>query len=175
MRKAKEKYLDLHTVPGLAAILRGLSNTCKTTPCNLLSSCLSMPGFQYTRRAFYNKTSMPRIFLIGKDWSSRALLRAQLLEEGIGVEAHETSRDALNTVTALTDLPKLIVADLQGSSNPECEIDLLSKWRPLIPIWLITSRAIRVDRNLDAAGLERVIPRPVDIKQFVEEIRQRVG
>ena len=134
-----------------------------------------MSGFQYTRRAFYNKADMPRIFLIGKDWSSRALLRAQLLEEGIEVEAHETSQDALNTVTALTDLPKLMVADLQGSANPEGEVDLLSKWGPLIPIWLIISRAIRVDRKLDVAGIERVIPRPLDIKQFVEEIKQRVG
>jgi CheY-like chemotaxis protein len=114
------------------------------------------------------------MFLIGKDWSSRALLRAQLLEEGIDVEAYETSRDALNTVTSLTDLPKLLVADLQGSQNPESEIDLLSKWSALMPIWLITSRALKIDRKLENAGVERIIPRPVDVKQFVEEVKQRV-
>jgi CheY-like chemotaxis protein len=118
---------------------------------------------------------MPLVFLSGKDWSSRALLRAQLLEEGIQVQAHETSRDALNTVTGLTDLPQLMVVDLQGSPNPEGEIDLLSKWGSLIPIWLITSRALRIDRKLEEAAYERVIPRPVDIKQLVEEIKYRVG
>jgi CheY-like chemotaxis protein len=115
------------------------------------------------------------MFLIGKDWSSRALLRAQLLEEGIDVEAHETSREALNTVTTLTDLPKLLVADLQGSPNPESEVDLLSKWSSLIPVWLVTPRALRIDRKLKDAGAERIISRPVDIHQFVEEIKQRLG
>jgi CheY-like chemotaxis protein len=134
-----------------------------------------MPAFQYTRRASYNKACMPRIFLIGKHWSSRALLRAQFLEEGIEVNAHETARDVLNTVTDITALPKLMIADLEGSQNPESEIDLLSKWGPLIPVWLITSRAHRLDRKLDDAGLERIIYRPVDIKRFVEEVKQRVG
>lgn len=123
----------------------------------------------------YNKVSVPQVLLVGKDWSSRALLRAQLLEEGVNVEAYETSRDALNTMTNLTDLPKLLVADLHDSQRPEAEVDLLAKWGHLIPIWLITSHASRVDRQLDDTGIERILARPVDVKRLVDEIKQRVG
>ena len=40
---------------------------------------------------------MSHILIAGKDWQARALLRAQLLEEGFEVEAHETIPDALAT------------------------------------------------------------------------------
>jgi CheY-like chemotaxis protein len=123
----------------------------------------------------YNKAFMPKVLLVGMDWSWRSLLRAQLVEEGIDVKAYETSRDALNTVTNLTDLPKLLVADLHDSRRPEAEVDLLSKWSSLIPVWLITSRASRVDRELGDAGIERVLARPVDVRRLLEEIKQRVG
>jgi CheY-like chemotaxis protein len=118
---------------------------------------------------------MPRVLLVGKDWTSRALVRAQLLEEGIDVAAYETSRDALNTVTDLRDLPALLVADLHDNPRPEREVDLLAKWRGLIPVWVITSHEFRIDRNLDQAGIRRVLARPIDIKRLVEEIKQRVG
>jgi CheY-like chemotaxis protein len=118
---------------------------------------------------------MTQVLLVGTDWSWRALLRAQLLEEGIDVRAYETSRDALNTVTDLMVLPKLLVADLHDSPRPEAEVDLLSKWRQLLPIWVITSHASKIDRDLDDAGIERVFARPVDLKRLVEEIKQRVG
>lgn len=117
------------------------------------------------------------MFLAGKDWSWRALLRAQLLEDGIQAEAFETSRQALNTVEDLADLPKLLVADLCQSPRPEEEVDLLSKWRNLnlIPVWLIVSHSLRLDRNLEQAGVERVLYRPVEMNRLVEEIKQRVA
>jgi CheY-like chemotaxis protein len=117
---------------------------------------------------------MPRVLLVGRDWRSRALLRAQLLEDGIDVEAYETSRDALNTVTDLRDLPKLLVADLHLNPRPEAEIDLLTKWARSIPVWVVTGHTLRIDRDLKAAGFERVFQRPVEIKQLVAEIKQRV-
>ena len=118
---------------------------------------------------------MSQVLLVGKDWPSRALVRAQLLEEGVDVEAYETSRDALNTLTSLGDLPQLLVADLHGNARPEAEIDALSKWGGLMSIWVISSRVLRLDRNLGDAGIERLLARPVDVKRLVEEIKQRVA
>ena len=122
----------------------------------------------------YNKACMPPVFVVGRDWPSRALIRAQLLEEGVDVEAHETARDALNTVTDLRNLPELLLADLHLSPCPEAEIDLLTRWAGAIPVWVITDRTLRIDRSLKGAGIERVLARPVDVKQLVADIKQRL-
>ena len=43
---------------------------------------------------------MSCVLIAGKDWQARALLRAQLLEEGFEVEAFEAIPDALATLGA---------------------------------------------------------------------------
>ncbi len=55
---------------------------------------------------------MNRVLLVGKDWQARALLRAQLIEEGLKVEAHETVQEAVESLEMSPLLPGLLVADL---------------------------------------------------------------
>ena len=38
---------------------------------------------------------MATVVLIGKEWQARALMRAQLLEEGVDAEAYLTASEAL--------------------------------------------------------------------------------
>lgn len=90
------------------------------------------------------------------------------------MEAYETSRDALNTVTDMRDLPTLLLADLHLNSRPEAEVDLLAKWAGFIAIWVITDCMLRIDRNLERAGIERVFARPVNVKQLISEAKQRL-
>ncbi|MGH9444708.1 MAG: hypothetical protein ACRD3O_03150 [Terriglobia bacterium] len=116
---------------------------------------------------------MARMFLTGKDWQSRALLRAQLLEEGVEVEAYETAREALNSVTSLANLPMLILADLGHSPGPEADIDLLSRWKKLIPAWIILPHILKIERNLQDSGIERILLRPIDLKKLVRELKER--
>jgi len=116
---------------------------------------------------------MPSVLLAGKDWKSRALLRAQLQEEGLEVIALEGAREALNSLTGLANLPKLLVADLTGSSHPTAEVDLLARWTSILPIWLILSRTVTLGRAIDELGFERVIYRPVDMARLVQEIKER--
>jgi len=116
---------------------------------------------------------MGSVILAGRDWRFRALLRAQLLEEEIEVEAHEAPREALNSLTDLKILPRLLVADLFGSPNPKAELKLLSKWASLTPIWVILSHAFREEESLEGQGFERVLYRPLDVAQLVKDIRRR--
>ena len=117
---------------------------------------------------------MPRIVLAGKDWQFRALLRAQLREEGLEVIAQETSRGALTGLTGLADLPELLVADLTGSAHPVAELDLLARWTSILPVWLILSRTVRMNLEIARLGFERVIYRPLDMGRLVQQIKERV-
>lgn|SRR5487761_59923 len=117
---------------------------------------------------------MPRVLLAGTDWKSRALLRAQLQEEGLEVIAHEGARDALNGLTDIGDLPKLFVADLTASSHPTAEVELLARWTSILPIWLILSQTVPLNRVIEGLGFERILYRPQDMAHLVQEIKARV-
>ncbi|MGH9325695.1 MAG: hypothetical protein ACRD2B_03260 [Terriglobia bacterium] len=118
---------------------------------------------------------MARVLIAGADWQFRALVRAQLLEEGIEVEAYETVRDALNGLRDLNALPALLVIDLLASPNPRAELRLLAKWARLLPVWILIGHQLAVGKETGEAGAERVLYRPVEVGELVKAIKQRIG
>ena len=115
---------------------------------------------------------MARVVILGEDWKSRALLRAQLLEEGIEVEAYETPENA--DATFLLSYPALLVADVAASRQPEADLARLSVWARRFPVWVIGSRSFPLDLTQSDAGFERRFVRPVDVGMLVGEIKQRL-
>ncbi len=118
---------------------------------------------------------MNRILLAGKDWQARALLRAQLLEEGFDVDAHETIADALATLPLAANVPDLFIADISASDDPSADVDALSAWSRRIPIWVIASRTYIVEKGLRGHGFEVILLRPVDVGELVDQIKQRLA
>ena len=116
-----------------------------------------------------------QVFLAGKDWRARALLRAQLLEEGVSVEAFETVRVALAQLEFYPVRPALFVADIAASDHPSADVESLANWAKRIPIWIIASRTSSVTGGLDGRGFERLLFRPVDLGRLVGQVRQRLG
>jgi hypothetical protein len=94
-----------------------------------------------------------QVFLAGKDWQARALLRAQLLEEGVSVEAFETVREALAQLESYPVRPSLLVADVSASDHPSADVDSLASWATRIPVWIIASHTSIVTGGLDGSGL----------------------
>jgi DNA-binding NtrC family response regulator len=118
---------------------------------------------------------MPHILIAGRDWTARALLRAQLLEEGFDVEAHEDVTSALNSLRASKTMPQLLVADLFESENPQRDAELLTKWVKHVPIWVLAGHATGVAAALEGRVFERVLYRPLDMGKLVEEIKERLA
>jgi len=116
-----------------------------------------------------------QVILAGKDWQARALLRAQLLEEGVSVEAFETVREALARLEFYPVRPALLVADISASDHPSADGESLANWAMCIPIWIIASHTSSVTGGLDGRGFERLLFRPVDLGKLVGQIRQRIG
>ena len=115
---------------------------------------------------------MARLVLVERDWSTRALLRAQLLEEGVEVEAYESLEDALQAF--VPPLPAMLVADLTASNDPKADIrDIVGRVKR-VPTWIIASRPFGIAAGLEDRSFERVFFRPVDVGELVSLIKQRL-
>jgi DNA-binding NtrC family response regulator len=115
---------------------------------------------------------MAEVVLVAKDWKTRALLRAQLLEEGVQVEAYELLQDALQAL--VPSLPALLVADLAASDDLKADIHSLADWAARVPTWILASHSPQVAKQLERHNFERVFFRPVDVGELVSLIRRRV-
>ncbi len=118
---------------------------------------------------------MSRVILAGKEWRLRALLRAQLIEEGIEVEAFASVASAVANLARTRSLPALMIADLSESSQPEAEVSALSAWAEMIPVWLVASRATLPEAVVRNRGFEKIFFRPIDLAALVSAIRGRMG
>jgi CheY-like chemotaxis protein len=115
---------------------------------------------------------MPQLVLVGRNWTSRTLLRAQLLEEGVDVKAYESIDDALQAL--VPSLPTLLVADLTASNDPEADIHHLASYAKRVPTWIIASRSSGTAADVEGRGFERIFFRPVDVGKLVSLIKQRL-
>jgi DNA-binding NtrC family response regulator len=115
---------------------------------------------------------MAQLVLVGREWTTRALLRAQFLEEGVEVEAYESLDDAHPSLVGSP--PALLVADLTASNDPEADIHHLASWVKRVPTWIIASRSSRAAADLEGHGFERIFFRPVDVGELVSLIKQRL-
>lgn len=116
-----------------------------------------------------------QVILLGKDWKSRALLRAQLIEEGLEVKAYDSVADAIEAAAGHNGPAPLLIADLAGSDDPALVAAQLAHWSRRIPIWIVASRSVIDARELEGRGFEAVLYRPVDVGDLVERIKRCVG
>lgn len=117
---------------------------------------------------------MALILIAGKDWTLRALLRAQLIEEGFEAEGYYSFADAVDHLQASRIMPALLIADLFASENPAGDITLLSEWTRLLPIWVLAGHSTPDEEVLESRGFEKVLFRPLDVGKLVREIKERL-
>jgi DNA-binding response OmpR family regulator len=137
------------------------------------------------------------VLIISRDWQSRALLRAQLIEEGCDVRAFVSPDQAtaalvkvrtskaesrrLRVKRGSTFSPGLVIADVSvGSDRGEIEqlANLIRSLPADVPLWVIASRAEPAQEwigLLKEAHLENVLFRPIDGGELLERIKNRIG
>ncbi len=118
---------------------------------------------------------MSHILIAGKDWQARALLRAQLLDEGFDAEAQGTISEAVATLGAGAKLPDLFIADISASDNPSADVEALAAMARKLPIWVVASRTYIIEKGLRGHGFEMILLRPVDVNELVDQIKKRLG
>jgi hypothetical protein len=110
----------------------------------------------------------PDIVLIGCEWRERALLRAQLLEEGYDVVAldawpmpREYRRPGMK--------PRILVVDLHGLPNPRETLDDVRFVMPPARVLVVTALGTLAKDDLQRLGF-RVVERPVTVGEIVSAV-----
>ncbi len=110
------------------------------------------------------------IVLLDADWQSRALIRAQLIEEGFDVVATE-SWTMMRRHLRPGSKPRLAMVDLKDLADPQ---DVLRDLRVLMkPERVLVMSAIGTipREDLERLGFH-VMPRPFVIEAVVREVRK---
>ena len=113
------------------------------------------------------------IVLLDVEWPSRALLRAQLIEEGFDVLATDTWA-TMRRYLRPGSKPHLAIVDLQGLPLPE---HVLKELKVLMPPGrvLVLSALGTVDREeLDRLGF-RHVKRPIVVADVVAAVRKTMA
>ena len=118
-------------------------------------------------------SGLAKLVLVSEDWQTRALLRAQLLEEGCAVRAYETMQDAAAELRAGDLQPRLLVAELSGS-DWRSELEQLSELASRLPVWVLASHSDVDEAMLEGRGFETILFRPVDMGDLVRRVKRRL-
>jgi hypothetical protein len=112
----------------------------------------------------------PDIVFLDADWQSRALIRAQLIEDGFAVVATE-SWTMMRRHLRPGSKPRLALVDLKDLADPE---DVLRDLRVLMkPERVLVLSAIGTTAREDIERLGfHVMPRPFVIDDLVHEVRK---
>ena len=117
--------------------------------------------------------SPPDIILLATEWQPRALLRAQLIEEGLEVLATD-SWAMMRRWLRPGAKPSLAIVDLQGLPEPERVLnDLRMLMRPS-RVLVLTSIGTVTPHTIEALGF-KVARRPIRIGRVVATVTRALG
>ena len=110
--------------------------------------------------------------MIAADWRLRALVRAQLLEEGFRVRTLPALEVALSHLTGGGERPGLIILDTQGIELDGQAVSELWQLSAQAPLILCQGAWSGVDVRQEGLAAVRVLRRPFRVGDVVEEVRR---
>lgn len=116
--------------------------------------------------------SQPRrqIVVVGKAWKPRALVRAQLLEEGYDVVAIEEIDELLTYLNKRISKPSLIVVDTSEFNLHEDSVEKLRALSETSKILLCVGAYDKA--NVDLTGFKYLLVRPFFIGELIEKVKE---
>jgi len=107
----------------------------------------------------------PAVVLLGVEWQPRALIRAQLIEDGFDVLATDTWPMMRHLVRSRK--PRLAIIDLQGLAEPQTVLDDLGALMTPARVLVLTAAGTLAPAEIERAGF-RVLQRPIAIGDVVK-------
>jgi hypothetical protein len=111
------------------------------------------------------------VVILGVDWQPRALLRAQLIEQGYEVIATDGWPGMV--VAFRVGLPRAAVVDLKNLVDAPAVLDELATLMPAGRVVVLAAAGTMDRSEIERRGF-RVVSRPVDIKHVVDAITEAV-
>jgi hypothetical protein len=125
-----------------------------------------------TRPMATDRDPVPDVVLLGAEWKPRALIRAQLIEEGFNVVATNTWAMMRRHLRPGIK-PRLAVVDLRGLDEPEQVLRDLAVLMKPDRVLVVTATATVPPSVVSRLGF-RVHRRPVTIASIVAAVREAV-
>jgi DNA-binding response OmpR family regulator len=111
---------------------------------------------------------MKTVLVVGRDWQFRALLRAQLREDGYEALGLATLEEAAQTIAQMPSTPAVVVFDTTGAPASECLGRLQDLARRAAVIVVASAR-----EEVDVPGAQ-VLHRPLSVGLVVTEVKRVV-
>lgn len=108
---------------------------------------------------------MPTVFVIGKDWTLRSLVRAELREHGVEALGMESVDDAAQLLARGT-MPSVVVLDTTAAGEPAAALGPLAGRVPLV---IVASHAESTPALEKAAA---VLYKPVSVGEIVARVER---
>jgi len=115
------------------------------------------------------------ILLIAEDWQFRALVRAQLLEEGFEIRALPTLETALAYLVRSGKQPRLTILDTQDVEIEARPLQDLWRLTGEVPLLLCGSALSQVTPSQEGMPPARVLLRPFRVGDVVQEVRRMLA
>jgi hypothetical protein len=115
----------------------------------------------------------PDIVLLGAEWKTRALLRAQLIEEGFEVLATDTW-PMMRRHLRPGSRPRLAIVDVKGLDEPEQVLRDLAVLMKPDRVLLLTAAATVPPSEISRLGF-RLVRRPLTIAAVVSAVKAVLG
>ena len=115
----------------------------------------------------------PDIVLLDAEWPSRALLRAQLIEDGFDVLATDTWT-TMRRYLRPGSKPRLAIVDLQGLPSPEQVLKDLTVLMPPGRVLVLSALGTVAGEELDRLGF-RHVKRPIVVADVVAAVRKAMS
>jgi DNA-binding response OmpR family regulator len=109
----------------------------------------------------------PDVVLLIPMWQPRALLRAQLIEEGFEVYAVD-SWEATRPLLRPWSRPLLVIVDLDGLPHPQTVLGDLKVLMQADRVLVLTASGTLAAGTLRQMGFDEVLRRPFSIAQVVD-------
>lgn len=106
---------------------------------------------------------MPTVLVIGKDWTLRSLVRAELREHGVEALGMETLDEAARAFAAGT-MPSVVVLDASSTDAEVSALGMLAKRAPLVVV------ASRVEPAGELGFAAAVLYKPVSVGEVVARV-----
>ncbi|MBI2833953.1 MAG: response regulator [Acidobacteria bacterium] len=108
-----------------------------------------------------------QILLVGAEWKPRALIRAQLIEEGHEVEAVESWEEAELLLRRRARQPLVLIIDLAGEPHAAAALATLKRLFETDRALILTSASALSSNDVQDAGFPNVLARPFSIGDVV--------
>ncbi len=112
------------------------------------------------------------VAVISRDWQFRALVRAQLLEEGFEATGLESVSDAIQLLTWNRIRADILLIDPHGQDLDAASVSELRRLTGDAPVVAVLRRTIPAEDVVQMLRPAQVLYRPLTVGQVVDAVRR---